>query len=212
MTANGKCKLTLPSAIEISCEPCPPQLGAKMTSVDQASGSENSDMEDLLLTPKKKERQKEEEGIRELSMPGSGLSHRFRTSPQVATNELPRGRRCTSEDNRIAVMVQGPSRPWEYQPFVEDNTVDTVLAEVDEPGGGVKYRIEYEDGRREDVSIRIHLLCFGYLWHLFLFYPMSNFDAIRAAMEVFEDVVRAVDPPPFKSISFLPKQSRRMGP
>ena len=57
-------------------------------------------------------------------------------------------------------MVQGPSRPWEYQPFVDDDTVDTVLAEVDEPGGEVLYRIEYEDGRREDVSIGIHFSAF----------------------------------------------------
>ena len=57
-------------------------------------------------------------------------------------------------------MVQGPSRPWEYQPFVDDDTVDTVLAEVDEPGGEVLYRIEYEDGRREDVSIGLlYLRC-----------------------------------------------------
>ena len=52
-------------------------------------------------------------------------------------------------------MVHGPSRPWEYQPFVEENTVDTVLAKVDQPGGGILYRIEYEDGRRVDVSIGI---------------------------------------------------------
>jgi chromodomain-helicase-DNA-binding protein 4 len=121
-----------------------------MASIKHVSDSEeDSDAVELIQTPRKKE------DTREASIPGSALSHRFREPPQAPTAELPRMRSSTSEEKGIAVMVQGPSRPWEYQPFVEENTVDTVLVEIDEPGGKVLYRIEYEDGRREDVSITV---------------------------------------------------------
>jgi hypothetical protein len=121
-----------------------------MAPINHVSDSEeDSDAVELKQTPRKKE------DAREASIPGSALSHRFREPLQAPTDELPRMRSSTSEEKRIAVMVQGPPRPWEYQPFVEENTVDTVLAEIDEPGGKVLYRIEYEDGRREDVSITI---------------------------------------------------------
>jgi chromodomain-helicase-DNA-binding protein 4 len=119
-----------------------------MASTDHVSDSEDSpDAVDLIQAPKKKKNNAKP------SLSRSGLSHRFRASPQMPRDEKPRARNCTSEEKTIAVMVQGPSRPWEYQPFLGDKTVDIVLAEVDQPGGEVWYRIEYEDGRREDVSI-----------------------------------------------------------
>jgi hypothetical protein len=122
-----------------------------MASIGHVSDSDDSDVVEMIQTPKKA-------NTTELSMPGSALSHRFRGPPP--TEEQPRVTSSTSEEKRIVVMVQGPSRPWEYQPFVDEDTVDTVLAEVDEPGGEVRYRIEYEDGRREDVSIGIlYLRC-----------------------------------------------------
>lgn len=118
-----------------------------MALTDYVSDSEDSsDVIDLIPTPKKKD-------DKEPSLPGSALSHRFRASPQVQRDEQPPAKTSASTQKRIAVMVQGPSRPWEYQPFVADQTVDEVLAEIDKPGGEVWYRIEYEDGRREDVSI-----------------------------------------------------------
>ena len=120
-----------------------------MSSIDHVSDlDDSSDVVDLIQTPEEKENNKEP------SLPGSALSHRFR-EPQMPRDEQPRARTSTSEEKRIAVMVQGPSRPWEYQPFVEDKTVDVVLAEVDKPGGEIWYRIEYEDGRREDVSLEL---------------------------------------------------------
>jgi hypothetical protein len=119
-----------------------------MASLDHISDSKvDSDSMDLVHTPKKKK----SESTRELSIPGSGLSHRFRKSP----TEPPRVRSSTSEESRIIVEVKGPSRPWEYQPIVEEDTVDSILAEIHEPGGNLVYRIEYEDGRRDDVSVKL---------------------------------------------------------
>ena len=106
-----------------------------MSSIDHVSDlDDSSDVVDLIQTPEEKENNKEP------SLPGSALSHRFR-EPQMPRDEQPRARTSTSEEKRIAVMVQGPSRPWEYQPFVEDKTVDVVLAEVDKPGGEIWYKI-----------------------------------------------------------------------
>ena len=127
-----------------------------MVSSGHVSASDDSSDEiDLLRTPKKME------NTQELSMRTSGLSHRFRSPhppskqrPQkLLAEEPPRPRASTSEEKRIAVLVQGPARPWEYLPFATDNTVDVVLAQIDQPDGQLLYRIEYEDGRREDVSV-----------------------------------------------------------
>jgi len=124
-----------------------------MALADYISDSqESSDPLDLIQTTEKR-RQKSRE--KEPSLPGSALSHRFRGPPEVLHNELASAGVSTSEEKKISVMVQGPSRPWEYQPFDMDQTVDEVLAEIDLPGGEVWYRIEYADGRREDVSTGI---------------------------------------------------------
>ena len=111
-----------------------------------------SDDIDLTQTPKKRI-------DKEHSLPGSTLSHRFRKFPQALQDAVPAARHSVPGGKRIAVLVQGPSRPWEYQPLVADQTVDEVLTEIDMPGGEAWYRIEYEDGRREDVSIEFFTLC-----------------------------------------------------
>jgi hypothetical protein len=56
-------------------------------------------------------------------------------------------------------MVSGPARPWEYQPFHGSTTVDSVLEELEGPGGKLFYKIEYEDGRGEDVSVQFPIRC-----------------------------------------------------
>jgi hypothetical protein len=58
------------------------------------------------------------------SPPQSTLSHRFRESPQKTSDNRKREK---NSDDSIAVMVPAPERPWEYQPFRGDTTVDTVL-------------------------------------------------------------------------------------
>jgi hypothetical protein len=122
-----------------------------MAFADYASDSEASPDDIDLIKTLKKRKEKEKEP----SLSGSDLSHASRDSPQVLRDDEPQARTSASEEKRFAVMVQGPSRPWEYQPFVADQTVDEVLAEIDKPGGQVWYRIEYEDGRREDVGFGI---------------------------------------------------------
>jgi chromodomain-helicase-DNA-binding protein 4 len=94
----------------------------------------------------------------EISQPQSVLSHRFRESPSKPPNRGNQETVSTQEDT-IAVMVSGPARPWEYQPFHGSTTVDSVLEELEGPGGKLFYKIEYEDGRREDVSVQLPIRC-----------------------------------------------------
>jgi hypothetical protein len=148
-----------------------------MASIDHISDSDDgSDAVDVIQTMEKKG------SARELSIPSTDLSHRFRESPQVPKDDRLRVRSSTSEEKRIAVMIEGPSRPWEYQPYVADMTVDTVLAELDPKGGKVWYRIEYEDGRREDVSvgifrIRSRFQCIAFCQSVCLKQPAEVFEA-----------------------------------
>ena len=120
-----------------------------MASRDHISDSENSEV-DLVRTPDKKK------DNREQSPPHSVLSHRFRESPRKTTDQQTQER--SSEDS-IAVMVPAPSRRWEYQPYQGDTTVDSILEEIEEPDGSIVYKVEYETGKIEDVSI----LCFSSL-------------------------------------------------
>lgn len=83
------------------------------------------------------------------------LSHRFRESPQKNQNEngSDRDRRGSTRESSIAVVVPAPARLWEYEPFHGDaTTVDSVLEELEGPGGSLQYRIYFEDGREETVS------------------------------------------------------------
>lgn len=93
----------------------------------------------------------------EESQSGSVLSRRFRESPpKIPDQDAQEGTFATGE-SRIAVVVPAPSRPWEYLPFRGATTVDTVLEELERPGEDSWYKIEYEDGREENVSVKIYL-------------------------------------------------------
>lgn len=83
------------------------------------------------------------------SPPHSALSHRFRES-SLKAGDVTSGR--DSADAPIAVVISGPARPWEYQPFNGDTTVETILEKFEGPDGEDGYRIEYESGKTEDVS------------------------------------------------------------
>lgn len=84
----------------------------------------------------------------ELTAPHSGLSHRFRKSPSRAASEVSKASRASS----IAIVLSGPSKPWEYKAFDGDETVDAVLNEIEGRDDGLWYKIEYESGRQEEVS------------------------------------------------------------
>ena len=116
--------------------------------VNHISDSEESDV-DLVVpsTPSRKD-------AREPSQPASVLSHRFRESPQKLADNLKQAKESSvsSENSSIAVMVSAPARPWEYAPFQGDTTVDSVLEEFEDPDGDIWYKIEFEDGKKQDVS------------------------------------------------------------
>ncbi|TVY49580.1 Chromatin remodeling factor [Lachnellula occidentalis] len=115
-----------------------------MADVPHISNSESSE-DELVRTPERKN------ATRELSQPHSALSHRFRESPQMSRDDHSQGRE--SAEDGFAVMVPAPARPWEYQPWRGDTTVETVLEEVEELDGEQMYKIEFEDGRKENVSL-----------------------------------------------------------
>lgn len=98
----------------------------------------------------------------EAPQPESVLSHRFRESPTKPAEELNGlAKEVAVRENKIAVMVSPPKNPWEYQPFRGDTTVDTVLEQFESPDGEIWYKIEYEDGRRQDVgTLRILKHCY----------------------------------------------------
>ncbi|TGO25060.1 hypothetical protein BPAE_0088g00120 [Botrytis paeoniae] len=52
-------------------------------------------------------------------------------------------------DNTIVVMVPGPRNPEEYVPY-QDDTVYSVLEEINGSDGETLYRVEYEDERQEN--------------------------------------------------------------
>jgi chromodomain-helicase-DNA-binding protein 4 len=94
---------------------------------------------------------------RELSQPESILSHSFRAPSEPSQSGLHHDRNRNegkSKSKNIQVIVPAPSRPWEYQPFVDSTSVANILAEIRRPTGEASYKIEYEDGREEDVSIQ----------------------------------------------------------
>lgn len=114
---------------------------------DHISDSENSEV-DLLqpLTPKKPSRN--------LSQSKSALSHRFRELPTVLSDRPKTQERVTTtRKDTIAVLVSPPSRPWEYRPYNGAATVDCILGEFEGPDGKTWYEIEFEDGKKQDVSV-----------------------------------------------------------
>jgi chromodomain-helicase-DNA-binding protein 4 len=123
-----------------------------MADVAHISNSESSE-DEIVRTPERNS------ATREPSQPHSALSHRFRESPQKSHNDRLQGRE--SAENGFVVMVPAPARPWEYQPWRGDTTVETVLEEIEGLDDEQMYKIEFEDGRKEDVSV--NLLCDGFV-------------------------------------------------
>ncbi len=58
----------------------------------------------------------------------------------------------SASDDSIAVVVSGPSNPWEYAPFKGDTTVENVLEEWLGQDGKPWFKIEFEDGHQDEVS------------------------------------------------------------
>jgi len=116
---------------------------ASKNQIPDSDASEDSEIENL-HTP-----EPEDEEAKVRSPPRSTLSHRFRDSPQQPLE--PRKREKNSADS-IAVMVPAPARPWEYQPYRGDTTVDTII-ELKIMEDREWYAIDYEDGRRDLVSV-----------------------------------------------------------
>lgn len=97
-----------------------------------------------------------EEDSHNRSPPHSALSHRFRNSPSTS--------QAVRDGSIVAVVVPPPINPWEYQPFTGDTTVDSIL-EVFEDSDGVRhYKIEYEDGKQEEVSDNFDLVRYALLF------------------------------------------------
>jgi hypothetical protein len=117
-----------------------------MASNDHVSDSETSEV-DLLRPPSR------DDSDREPSLRESDLHHGLQELPHESMDEHNKKARSVTAEDKIAVMVPAPSRPWEYEPYRGDTTVDTILEEFKKPGGEIWYKIEYEDGRKEDVSM-----------------------------------------------------------
>ncbi|KAG9244217.1 PHD/FYVE-zinc-finger like domain-containing protein [Calycina marina] len=115
---------------------------------DHVSNLEDSDEMDLLPAPSKPRASKGNGRV--TSPPLSSLSHRFRDSAQKPSDK--RASNKTAEDKKKA-FIGGPSRPWEYEPYSGNTTVDSVLEELEGPNGKAWYNIEYEDGNKQKISI-----------------------------------------------------------
>ena len=148
---------------------------SRMATHDQISDSEDSGVELIQApsTPAKKHAAKDS------SPPVSTLSHRFRDLPQKSTGQQ-RASRDNSED-KIAVLVAGPSRPWEYQPYRGNTTVDSVLEELEGPNGQAWYLIEYEDGNKQKVSIE-RRLNMSFRISIFMGGFLGSYDYLFSAM------------------------------
>lgn len=111
--------------------------------------------------------------VAEQSPAHSALSHRFlepsedaEEDPDQDPNEDPEDPE-DSEDSgeafeqeaqqqksgakNVSVLIDGPARPWEYQPYQGDTTVDTILEEIEGSDDERWFRIEYEDGEEDQV-------------------------------------------------------------
>ncbi|PVH85370.1 hypothetical protein DL98DRAFT_511838 [Cadophora sp. DSE1049] len=107
---------------------------------DHISDSENPESE----RPQTPEQLTAQEGG-ETSPPQSVLSHRPRESPQKPAEP--------KKPDSLSVLVSAPARPWEYQPYQGDITVETVIKETQGPGGSTWYKIELESGNKKTVSL-----------------------------------------------------------
>jgi hypothetical protein len=112
--------------------------------IPDSDASEDSETENVHTPEPGDEAEK-----KDASPPQSTLSHRFRESPQKRSEDRKREK---NSDDSIAVMVPAPERPWEYQPYRGDTTVDSVI-ELKVMDDREWYTIDYEDGKRELVSV-----------------------------------------------------------
>lgn len=78
----------------------------------------------------------------------SPLSHRFRSSTSRATSEILE----RSRGSPVAVVLSGSARPWQHQAVDGGEVVESVLAEKKDLDDGVRYVVEYESGKKEEVS------------------------------------------------------------
>jgi chromodomain-helicase-DNA-binding protein 4 len=138
-------------------------MSSNTKNIPDSDASEDSEV-DVVHTPEPEEKD-------DSSPPQSTLPHRFRESPHKTSDDRKREK---NSDDSIAVMVPAPERPWEYQPFRGDTTVDIVL-EGKIMDDKEWYTIEYEDGKRELVSMlsiyfqaEVLLFCFLFRENLFL--------------------------------------------
>lgn len=53
------------------------------------------------------------------------------------------------------MVVSGPERKWEYIRFSPSTTVNVILRELRGPDDESLYKVEYDDGVEEDVSINL---------------------------------------------------------
>ncbi len=80
-----------------------------------------------------------------------------------------RQQRSTSNDS-VAVVISGPSNPWEYAPFRGDTTVESVLEEWLGQDGKPWFKIEFEDGSQDEVSAL--LLARTEFWDVYPIYTL----------------------------------------
>jgi hypothetical protein len=169
MAATGKVVYLLYSSREVA------RLKAAMATKNQIPDSDTSEDSDGegIHTPEPEEK-------REPSPPQSTLSHRFRESSLKASEDRKREKKS---DDSIAVMVPAPARPWEYQPYRGDTTVDAIL-ELKIMDDREWYTIDYEDGKRELVSALSYYfpaellsVCLLLCWEFFVS-PIGSFQEI----------------------------------
>lgn len=120
-----------------------------MSSIDEILDSDDSDEEAVEIPGLETNTAEPETAQSASSPPQSVLSYRFRESPKTSPSPV----RAPAARSSIAVLVSAPARPWEYEPFRGHDTVDCVLGEADSPDDRQWFRIEYEDGRGEEVSV-----------------------------------------------------------
>jgi chromodomain-helicase-DNA-binding protein 4 len=97
-----------------------------------------------------------EDNSRELPPESPALSHRFRAPSEPTQEPLQQDENENENEGKKAKFrftLPAPSRPWEYMRFPPSTTVENILAEIKKPTGETWYRIEYDDGLEEDVSI-----------------------------------------------------------
>lgn len=80
------------------------------------------------------------------------ILHSNRRVPKISTTVSSRNDPLKSKSN-IAVIVPLPVRKWEYIPIGTSTTVNAVLGKLHGRDSGNLYKIEYDDGIEEEVSL-----------------------------------------------------------